>query len=494
MKKLWRKLATLAAAVVAAFAVVPGITIASADDAQTTTTSVMQDLKSDATFNVDDYPSKTIDELKTAEEEYLQVIRIGESVNNELYIYVYQPSDSTKEIEAAKVSISRTVIPEGIDEDKPTDDTRVYELKLVSTEGVFDKYLVKDFKVFSSFSVRNYSIIALFRESDKELGDDMRASDVGGITTFVAVRVARIYYARTTAGGSIEYAFTTDDVIVVTDKFHGFIRYSDGFKFLERPYTDSHFIAFTTDHKIDELLSAEVYYETRAYEYMEKFKPDNKYESTTILRDEFLKKDTVKLLEGDKGSNEADGWLASGHKYEWERIETLSEFRDAEESALTSDTISGLLRVENAANGNAVWVLRFMETSYTEDHKISSYYGTIYTQSITYKTTRVSNVAILKLTFRTAGVPHTMNVVDHMVTPDEVPDGEHGLVEGIQRNYDDWLASINSWLVEMQKTLRSIGVAIGAVFAAVLLGFCVYGIVTLVNWIRDSVHRRRGGG
>jgi hypothetical protein len=87
-----------------------------------------------------------------------------------------------------------------------------------------------------------------------------------------------------------------------------------------------------------------------------------------------------------------------------------------------------------------------------------------------------------------------MNVVDSMVTPDEIPGGEHGLVEGIQRNYDDWLNSINNWLKELQKTMRQTGVAIGAFFAAVLLGFCVYGIVTLVNWIRDSVHRRRGGG
>lgn len=485
MKNFLKKLASIAAAVVAAFAVVPGITVASADDAQTTTTSVMQDLKSDATFNVDDYPSKTIDELKTAEEEYLQVIKIAESVNNELYIYVYQPSDSTKEIEAAKVLISQS-----------TDESsaRVFELKLFSTEGVFDKYLVKGLKVFSSFSVRNYSITSIYRESDKELGDDMRDSDVGGITTYVAVSVAQTWYARTTVSGSIEYAYSQDEVIVVTDKYHSFIRYSDGFRLLERPYTDSHFIAFTTDHKIEELLSAEVYCVTRAYEYMEKFKPDNKYESTTILRDKFLKNETVKITAGEKGSNEADGWFDSGHKYEWERIEKLSEFLDAEESALTSETISGLLRVENSANGNGVWVLRFLETSYTEDHKLSSYYGTIYTGSITYTTTRVSDVSILKLTFRTAGVPYTMNVVDSMVTPDTVPGGEHGLVEGIQRNYDDWLNSINNWLKELQKTMRQIGVAIGAVFAAVLLGFCVYGIVTLVNWIRDSVHRRRGGG
>ena len=48
---------------------------------------VLEDLRKDENFKIEDYP--------VIEDDYsLQVIQIAESVNNELFIYVYQPSAS----------------------------------------------------------------------------------------------------------------------------------------------------------------------------------------------------------------------------------------------------------------------------------------------------------------------------------------------------------------------------------------------------------------
>ena len=47
-------------------------------------TNVMEDLEKDNSFKLEDYPA--------VEDDYsLQVIQIAESVNGELFVYVYQP-------------------------------------------------------------------------------------------------------------------------------------------------------------------------------------------------------------------------------------------------------------------------------------------------------------------------------------------------------------------------------------------------------------------
>ena len=236
MKNFLKKLASIAAAIVAAFSVtMPGV-VASAEEVQTTSTSVMQDLQSDATFNADDYPSKTIDELKADGEEILEVIRIAEGSMSELYLYVYNPSDETKEITATNVLMGRT------ENDVPS----VYSLKLISTEGVFDKYRIEDFKVLGSSSklTRNYNITSLYRSYDAELdaGELYGAED-----TYMAVPVAQLWYAIS-IGKEVKYVCESTKVIRITEEIHETIRYSDGWHgFFEWENTDSHIVAFTTD-------------------------------------------------------------------------------------------------------------------------------------------------------------------------------------------------------------------------------------------------------
>ena len=64
-------------------------------------TSVLEDLQKDATFDINDYPY-------AAGDYSLQVIQIAESVNDKLFVYVYQPSAPSRLLEATTIRISTT--------------------------------------------------------------------------------------------------------------------------------------------------------------------------------------------------------------------------------------------------------------------------------------------------------------------------------------------------------------------------------------------------
>ena len=63
-------------------------------------TYVLYDLQKDSKFNELDYPEKTDDYS-------LQVIQIAESVDDELFVYVYQPSGKTADLRATSINISK---------------------------------------------------------------------------------------------------------------------------------------------------------------------------------------------------------------------------------------------------------------------------------------------------------------------------------------------------------------------------------------------------
>ena len=125
----------------------------------------MEDLSRGENFNLDDYPAIT--DVTDDSVYSLQVIQVAESSDNELFLYVYQPGNAVRDLEATSVNMSITA-----------DDTvnyHDYELKLLSTDTVFDKYLVIGVTVPKSV-VRFYNIAAIRRlynsEIDSPTGND----------------------------------------------------------------------------------------------------------------------------------------------------------------------------------------------------------------------------------------------------------------------------------------------------------------------------------
>ena len=125
--------------------------------------------------------------------------------------------------------------------------------------------------------------------------------------------------------------------------------------------------------------------------------------------------------------------------------------------------------------------MRFLETRYTVRVQSGSIWDFLY-----YDTIRVSNVSILKLTFRTEGITYTMRVVDTMVTPDTIPDGGH-----YENEWDLLFKQLKDGFNNLTKTLRAITLAVGAVFALGIIFLIGYGISKLIDWILAIFHRRK---
>ena len=146
---------------------------------------------------------------------------------------------------------------------------------------------------------------------------------------------------------------------------------------------------------------------------------------------------------------------------------------------LSDDAISNLERVQSTANQNGTnaWILGYFDDEIKLKLK-NDYGGLAYAEFVD-----VTNVMLLKLTFRTAGITYTMGVVDTMVTPDDIEDGGG-------RDSDPW-GWLKDSLNSLTKTMRKITLAVGAVFALGFLAIIVYGIIKLIKIIRDRISNRQ---
>ena len=346
-------------------------------DEQVSYTNVMEDLEKDESFNATDYPA-------IADDYSLQVIQIAESVNGELFVYVYQPSDAVKELTATTIRISQS-----IGENARWKD---YDLTLLNTDGVFDKYRVEGITILADV-VRYYDIVAIHRKFDADI-DDPADTNYDQTINEVVYEVAQEWHACT-VNGVVSYSMITSETITITNKIVGYIQYSEGFKlYVDR--CDSHFVAFSTDREIDNLMEADVEYTTQSYITIVKTGDDE-----PTLGEKVSNVKTVYASE--EVSNDADGLF--GKKYAWNRIEKVSDFiaNEGEDLNLTVGNLEDLEDMD--------WILRFAETDFTST--VGMY--------VANTGTLVSEVTILRLKFQTDGVTYNLGVVDNKQTGSKDP-------------------------------------------------------------------------
>lgn len=354
--------------------------------------NVLDDLQKDSSFDIVNYPVK-------ADDYSLQVIQLAESTDNELFVYVYQPSGQTKKLSACSINISTTI----------NDEISYfnYKLQLLNSSGVFFKYKVTDFTVKNE-PTRYYAISSIYRPFDKTIDN---GAEHGNTVTEVNYEVSKQYCFSMINGNP--YVNVVDiETITITDKFVGFVRYSDGFK-LYVGACDSHFVAFNTDKPIDKLLEADVYYTSQSYDWS--VVPFSG-ESETFGK----KQDKYAYLKYTDKVEHSGGGLFAG-TYKWDRIETTEQF--ISENDLTQNVYSGVLLDVNVGNkiteeGKVAlqgkkWVLRFAETSYEVDSLPNG---------ATYKTlTLVGDVTILRLKFETDGITYNLGTIDNKLTGNDTP-------------------------------------------------------------------------
>lgn len=373
---------------------------------------VLSDLRKSENFNMSDYPAR--------QDDYsLKVITLAESEDNELFVYVYQPSGESKALRASSVNISL-----GTGDDL---SYKNYKLKFIDSDGVFYKYVVEGLTV--SFSPeRYYSVSSIFRPFDESI--DKQAEDDNKITE-VVYEVAKQYCFTTKDG--MPYVETVDiQTLEVTDKFVGFVRYLDGFN-LYVGACDSHFVAFDTDKPMDKLLEADVYYTSQSYSYtVAPFVGESEYFGE--------KQDNYAYLTYTDRVEHTGGGLFAG-TYTWDRIETVDEFISENEG--WQNVYSGAIIDINVANqiteeGKAAligkkWVLRFAETKYS----ITSGMGTTSSSS-----TLVGDVTILRLKFETDGKVYNLGVIDNKQTGSDKPVNEETVTVTVKEDFKRILSII----------------------------------------------------
>lgn len=340
-------------------------------------TNVLTDLQKDPNFKVSDYRDKSDDYS-------IQVIQIAESTANELLIYTFQPCQRTHYLVATCVNMSLS---------KNVDDTNLYNLELLSQEGVFCKYKVKDVVVADS-DYRYYNISSIYRAWNEDL-DGSSGND--NTINEVAFEVGKLYKAST-VDGKVTYTHEFVETIEIVNPYVGFLTYSNGF-YLWAESCNSHFIAFDTDKQIDFLMEADVYY---TFQDFRKDTGTTNDGEKPLSKPEETKK-TVTYIE--KGETLDYGVFAE--KFTWNRISKSEDFINDKDNNLTQNAKDNI--------GKTKWVLRFVETKYNFVN--SGMAGC----SETY--TKIENVSILRLKFLTNGRLYDLGTVSNKITGDNVRDG-----------------------------------------------------------------------
>ena len=393
-----RKLKILLAFVLSVCAVFNAAhTVARAEEI--TYTEVLTDLQKDSSFNADNYPTK-------ADDYSLQIIQLAESVNKELFVYVYQPSGD--KIKASSINISTTI----------NDEISYYnyKLELLNFDGPLFKYKVTGLEVKTD-PVRYYAISSVYRPYNADIDDNKSGNNTINEEKYAVNK----QYCFGEINGKPYVNCVDIETIVVTDKFVGFVRYKDGFK-LYVGACDSHFVAFNTDKPIDKLLEADVYYTTQPYSWL--------FAIGVGERETFGdKQDNYAYLKYTDKVEHSGGGLFAG-TYKWDRIQSVEDFVNSENreniyyGAILNVKVSTKLTDEALTElKGKKWVLRFTETSYTLNSGGNG--------STSERSTLVGDVTILRLKFETDGITYNLGVIDNKQTESREPSNSTSTSVGI---------------------------------------------------------------
>lgn len=475
--------------------------------------NVLEDLKKDSTFQVSAYPDN-------AKDYSINVIQIAEGGYGELFLYTYQPCQKTKYLIATEINMS--LEPDKVIADNTgsagnsgntgnTDNTgsstgngnsgtngdgtggsvgggfggggghgrsaestssKPYSLKLVSCSDVFAKYIVNDFTVSNS-ATRYYNITSVYRKWDKNI-DEGTGND--NTKESVAFKVGKCYIA-TTVNGEVSYKWKETETILITDKYIDYLQYKNGW-LTYKGWTDSHYIAFSTDKQIDTLVEADVYFTTQRLRLRYNLFT-NDYKEVYAWNPE---ENTVTLnYEYSKGGNSASGLFSK--KYDWQCVQSVTEFK----SSVRAD---GMALTDEAENNlkNKQWVLRFYESEYEYFESTND----------TYKT-RVTDVTILRLKFETNGKTYDLGVVDNKQSGDDVPGNiQDPIIGGDNKdNSSDWFTKFFKYvwncvakLFAGNSNVIETVVAVIAIIVAVVVALGVFACaVAFIKWFYRKVFK-----
>ncbi len=390
-------------------------------------TSVLDDLKKDETFNIAKYPTN-------CEDYSLQVIQIAESVDGELFVYVYRPNPETSKLLATCISMSVNY---------SNYNFKLYKLKYINSYGTLEKYVVDDFTIYSDL-IRHYEISEIFRTYDKSI--DVNIPDSGKIEE-LSFKVAELWTVKTFADG-VEYDRKDVDVVTVTDKYCGALYYAKNVWSPVVPIAVagfSHFVAFSTDKNIDNLVEVQMSYVATEKEHREWwlwFEKDIDFGSKTH---------NIVITDKDRASISLEGTFTRDD-YIRERISTSSAFLKSEELQNISFLYEEL--------SNKQYVVRFHESVYTKTSGMGS---------VDERFTQISDVTLLRLRFETDGIMYNLGVVDNKLTGIDPPIKVNPQDKELWEMIRDFFKTIGNWFANNWDWLLI--VVLGVILLIVLIPF-----------------------
>lgn len=373
--------------------------------------NVMDDLTKDVDFTAEDFPELTVAKIEEMngdlnllnDQQMIEVIQIAESDEHNLYVYVYQPTDAELELTATSILMSDEFSFDGQDL-----DPHLYDLRLVSTSGVFDKYLVLDYTV-SEETIRYYNLVTIYREFSFAIDELVHGALPDGAE--IGVEVGQ-QWSASSENDTVVYNMATFETMEVDVVFPGSIRLDDGFEFFPSfggNYDDYDvwFICFNIkDYIVEKIVDAKLSYKKRlTYNYV--FNPYGQSQGV-VPQEDWSNEIEVRLTSLETVSVEGDGLFAK--KYKWNRILSSSDFVDKleKQNVAISNEDKTLLQ-------QSQWVFTFLETEY----KLHDYSTQKYQEY-----TELSDVTVMTIHFLDIlGRKYNLGVVSDRVHPDVIPDG-----------------------------------------------------------------------
>lgn len=359
------------------------------------TASVLTDLQKDPNFNISDYPSDYTDYS-------IKVIQIAETTAKELVVYIYQPSHYKVDLTATKISISY-----GYSKDGTGLEPKIYPLKLLSTEGVFDKYLVENYIITSDTS-RYYNIVSIFRNYNSTVD---KAQSEGFDFTDIACSVGQqwcAYYLN----DSIVYEMNTFNTMQIDTIFEGNVDFQN---------------SITWDNFIGKYDKGQVWFKCfNAPDYVIKhiFDVDLTWKKQYMKYTSYnLKTDTDEAI-GDVeyidnitiDDNDVIEYTNSGlikRTYSWNRILSSEDFIKALNKNKCDISDDALEKVKSSE-----WVITYDITPCNIE-----FVGGTYVSSYKYHY-KVFDSGILRISFQDVlGKFYDLGVVNSLTSPDSISDG-----------------------------------------------------------------------
>lgn len=370
-------------------------TVRSASAAVILYSNVLDDLKKDENFLESDYPYK-------AGDRSISVVDIAESSNREVFVYVYNPGGN---VIASSIILS---LKEANDL-----DPSLYSLIFLNCNDnkTLQKYKIKNLTTSES-KERYYFIVSILREYEEKYDEDPPSGQTISEVPFTVGQEHKFV----NKDGNLIHTREIKEVLEITDKYVGFLRWKAG-TVSGINGLDSHFVAFDTNWKIDDLLEVKL-----SFTHVDCSISSAKKEPTFSNE----KTEELVITSTESGGGEIGFWFTKT-ELEYPRIQKFEDFVNEldDKHVLWQGVFTQkyeymevldeeLLALKEDGDFKYKWILRYYDT----DYDFVASYGTTIAFS-----TRVSNVVLLRMYFKSDGKYYNLGVVDNKQTGSVTPSG-----------------------------------------------------------------------